>query len=149
MNPDSPREIGFEFLPPKSMWYNTVEGAVFCQRLAMKQFQRGITGKSLEISVAKKGELLPVKINFPILSNIYEKAVSPKDALPVLLKDKSLAISSQFALDQGVVYLFKEIIGKYEYDAKKDFMFKLNEPDLWRTEIGDAVTAMGCTSTIR
>jgi hypothetical protein len=29
IRPDSEENIGFEFLPPKSQWYNTVDGAVY------------------------------------------------------------------------------------------------------------------------
>jgi hypothetical protein len=30
---------------------------------------------------------------------------------------------------------------------KENFKFQLNERDLWKTEISDAITAMGCSAS--
>jgi hypothetical protein len=145
---DTARDIGFEFLPPKSAWYNTEAGAVWTQRLAQRQFSRGVTSKNLEISLLTPDRgLTPMRVDFKTLSSIYEKALAPALAIEALGK-KSVAISSAFALDQsGVVYLFKEVIGSYKQQDKR-LVFKLNEPKNWRTEISDACMAIGFTAEI-
>jgi hypothetical protein len=148
VNPDHPEEVGFEFLPPKSQWYNTSKGAMFTQRLASRQFQRGVTGKTLEIHLLGKGQLWSTRVGFDTLSEIYEKALSPKDALPNLDREMSVAISGQFAFDNtGSVLLLREQIGDWKRDGRR-FTIKLAEPSMWRTEITDALTAMGCTADI-
>jgi hypothetical protein len=145
---DTSRDIGFEFLPPKSAWYNTEGGAVWTQRLAQRQFSRGVTSKNLEISLLTPDRgLTPMRVDFKTLSSIYEKALAPALAIEALGK-KSVAISSAFALDQsGVVYLFKEVIGSYKQQDKR-LVFKLNEPKNWRTEISDACMAIDFTAEI-
>jgi hypothetical protein len=145
---DTSRDIGFEFLPPKSAWYNTEGGAVWTQRLAQRQFSRGVTSKNLEISLLTPDRgLTPMRVDFKTLSSIYEKALAPALAIEALGK-KSVAISSAFALDQsGIVYLFKEVIGAYTRQDKR-LVFKLNEPKNWRTEISDACMAIDFTAEI-
>jgi hypothetical protein len=145
---DTARDIGFEFLPPKSAWYNTEAGAVWTQRLAQRQFSRGVTSKNLEISLLTPDRgLSAMRVDFKTLSSIYERAITPALAIEALGK-KSVAISSAFALDQsGVVYLFKEVIGSYKQQDKR-LVFKLNEPKNWRTEISDACMAIDFTAEI-
>lgn len=148
VRPDHPNEVGFEFLPPKSMWYNTEYGAMFAQRIASRQFQRGVTAKTLSIVLLHKGELVDRRVDFPNLSAMYEGKNSPKDSLEGLSKGRSLALSGQFAVDTGIVYLLRERIGTYEQTKGSHFRFKLAEPDLWKTEITDALRAMGCSADI-
>ena len=145
--PDHPQEVGFEFLPPKSAWYNTSEGAVFAQRQATRQWQRGVTQKTLDLTLLKNGQPFPKRVDFRSLSEIYEKPILPKDAFVNLGKGMSIAISGQFAFDCGQVYVLKECIGQYQQDGTK-FTIKLSEPELWRTEINDALSAMGCSASI-
>lgn len=145
--PDHPQDVGFEFLPPKSAWYNTPEGAVFAQRQATRQWQRGVTNKTVELNFLKGGQMYPMRVDFRSLSNIYEKPMTPKESFGNLAKEMSLAISGQFALDRGLVFVLKEHIGSYENDGDK-FTIKLAEPELWRTEIMDALNAMDCSASI-
>lgn len=148
IRPDHPDNIGFEFLPPKAQWYNTkIHGAVHTQRLAHRQFQRGVTSKTLEIMRLKGGALHPIRVDFRNLSAIYEDGMKPDEAFPSLKEGGSVAISGQFALGSGIVYLLKEPIGTYIQDGKR-FTFKLEEPQLWRTEISDALNLMGCSANI-
>lgn len=147
LNPDTQRDIGFEFLPPRSQWYNTQRGAVWSQRVAQRQFSRGITGKNVEIFILDAGGLVPTRVDFPILSDIFENTIKPAEAMSTL-GDRSVAISNSFAMDKGGgVFVMREAIGKW---TKKDkvFSFKLKEPELWKTEITDAVTALGYSAEI-
>jgi hypothetical protein len=146
VDPDHPDDVGFEFLPPKSQWYNTPEGAVFTQRVASRQFQRGVTSKTLEIHLLRDQALYPMSVNFKNLQPIYESPTTPRDALKKFGPKCSLAISGQFALDRGLVFLLKEPIGGYERDGSA-FKFNLVERDLWKTEISDAIVAMGCSAS--
>lgn len=149
LNPDVESDIGFEFLSPKSAWYNTADGAMFTQRLATRQFQRGITGKNTMIYLAKNGGLAQVAVNFHSLSKIFDSKFSKEDILSAFKSGKSIAISPSFALDEskGVVFLFSDNIGTYKRDGMK-FQFKLSEPQLWKTEINDAIVALGGTTEI-
>lgn len=148
VRPDHPNEVGFEFLPPKSMWYNTEYGAMMAQRTASRQFQRGVTSKTLDIVLLHKGTLVPRRVDFQNLSAMYEGKLSSKEALAGLSEGRSMALSGQFAVDHGVVFLLRERIGTYEQTKANNFRFKLTEPDLWKTEISDAIKAMGCYSDI-
>lgn len=150
MRPDRPDDIGFEFIPPKSAWYNTAAyGAVYTQRLAQRQYQRGITSKTIEANSLSKGTFQPRRIDFDLLAMVYEKAITPRAAFSTFKDGQSLAISGQFALDgYGTVRLLKEEIGTYKYDGDKKFTFQLTEPQLWKTEISDAITAMGASASI-
>lgn len=149
LNSDSARDIGFEFLPPRSAWYNTQEGAYYTERVASRQFQRGITGKNVLIH-SLLGHMTPARVDFGTLSMIFDsKPFDMEASLDTLKKGRSLAISPQFALDPATsqIYLFGDIIGTYKQD-KQNFQFKLNEPGLWKTEITDALRAINCTTEI-
>lgn len=153
VRPDHPDKVGFEFLPPKSAWYNTEQwGAVYTQRLAQRQFQRGITSKNVELLQLAGGDLHPRRLDFHSLSAIYEHNVDPKTAFKGYASGRvpSIAISSQFAIDllAEQIRVLKEPIGSCKWDKKTGFTFKLTEPQLWRTEITDAITGMGCTADI-
>jgi hypothetical protein len=150
LRPDTTRDIGFEFLPPKSAWYNTPRGAMWTQRLAQRQFSRGVTGKNLEISLMT-GQFGVLRVDFTTLAEIYERPIAPKDAMKALDEGKSVAISSAFALDpiKARVYLFKELIGTFQRSEEKKISFTLYEPLNWKTEITDALTAVGYTAEIK
>jgi hypothetical protein len=143
--PDSKDDIGFEFIPPESVYYNTTKGAMLVNRLAARQFSRGVNGKNIEIYGFDGNIQFGYKVNFENLKLVYESNVTPAEAL--LAERGSLALSRQFALSRDCVFLFKEQIGKYTRDGV-NFRFKLNEPDLWRTEITDAINLLGCTAEI-
>lgn len=145
LNPDTQKEIGFEFLPPKSQWYNTERGAMYTQRIAQRQFSRGVTDKNLEIQLLKNGSLSTVRINFANLDAVYNSSISVADAIKN--PEISVAVSPQFALSGGLVFLLREEIGEYKQEEKK-FSFKLREPQLWRTELTDALAAVGYTAEI-
>lgn len=148
LNPNTERNIGFEFIPPKSAWYNTADGAIYAQRMAARQFSRGINGRNLEMYLLKKS-FVPMRIDFPSLASVYDTSLSLKDAVGLFEKGNSLAISNQFALDpiRNRVFLFKEVIGNYTLSGKK-LSIKLHEPELWRTEITDALNSIDYSSEI-
>lgn len=147
VRPDASDDIGFEFLPPRSAWYNTDDGAVYTERIAQRQFSRGITSKNINMYVLK---MLPlsVRVDFKTLAAVFSAPDDYKAAVKVLDEGKSFALSPQFALDPaGTVWLYRENIGNFNKKGN-NFSFKLNEPQLWKTEITDALAAIGCTAEI-
>jgi hypothetical protein len=157
LNVDSEKDIGFDFIPPKSGYYNTLmdDGTlqpVLVSRVPARQFQRGVSSKNTKITRLIAGQAAAIPFNFPILEKIYLTALSTEEAFgrwnnnP---KAGAVAISKQLALDAtvGKVLLYENWIGTFK---KKDthFTCKLDEPALWRTEITDAFRALGCTTEV-
>lgn len=140
LNTNSERDIGFEFLPPRSAWYNVEEGAYYTQRLAQRQFSRGVTDRNLGVYYLNKDRMWRKEIDFPTLAALYEGAMTPKEAIG-RLGNRSFALSRQFALDRAGVWLLEEKIGTYRKEKDKVFL-TLAEPDLWRTELTDAFAAI-------
>lgn len=148
INADTAEEMGFEFIPPKSSWYNTPDfGAVFTQRRAQRQFSRGIHSGNLAMFALTSGVTANLGVDFVSLSQIYEKAIPPRQALEKWKEGTSIAISGQFALSSGNVFLFLDNVGTYKRSGSH-FLFKLREPRLWKTEITDALTSLGQTLEI-
>jgi hypothetical protein len=144
LNVDAEKDIGFVFLPPKSGYFNTEQGAHLVQRIAARQFQRGVSSKNISITLLNAGGQLPQRVGFPILEKVYEKIVSVKDAVSGYNRGDvpSFALNNQFALDNaGFVWLLAEVIGKWERGNTTKFKLKLHDPVLFRTELSDAFKA--------
>jgi hypothetical protein len=149
LNADSQKDIGFEFIPPKSQYYNTSMGAVLVLRLAARQFQRGISPKNISINQLVEGLFVPVRVGFTILAKVYEQDVSVKEAWAALQakKTQSCALSNQLAMDTQRVWLFQDCIGSYTQEGTI-LKIKLNEPTLWSSEVRDACRALEFTAEI-
>lgn len=146
--PDAAQDVGFEFLPPRSSWYNTKEGAMYTERVAQRQFSRGINAKNTMLYLLRDGAPTPVKVDFKNLSAVFEAPEDTSQFISALDKKQSFALSPQFALDPlGPVWLYREQVGKFSKKGSH-FIFSLNEPSLWKTEITDALKAIGCTAEI-
>lgn len=148
LSADSENNIGFEFIPPASGWYNTPEGAVFMQRVAARQFHRGVTAKNINLFTLHSGLLTEKRLTFDLLSSMYETGITPAEAISSNMKKGSVALSRQFAIDttKKLIYLLSEGIGSYVHDEKLHFTCKLAQPDLFKTELGETLTALGCAS---
>lgn len=146
LNIDAEKDVGFEFIPPKSNWYNSSDGFTYLvQRVAARQWQRGISAKNILIyRFEKNGALLGQRVDFARLSAIFNKKITPLEAVERMVKNEPLAISNQFALSHGGVYLYDSLVGKYSTQAGT-YQIKLDEPDLWRTELNDAFRALSKT----
>ena len=150
VNADNQSDIGFEFLPPKSKWYNTPDyGALFVQRGAARQWQRGVSQKNVSILTLKNSQLAQMQVSFPVLSNIFEKELEAKNVIHDFIRGTrtSLALSSHFALNGGLVYFLSEHIGEYSIVGER-FTFRVKDRELVRTELSDAMAAAGCTAEI-
>lgn len=149
LNTDSKGNVGFEFLPPKSQWYNTPSGVYYVERVAARQFQRGVTDANTRVYGFHKDRamLAPQTLSFSLLSNIYEKHEDARQAKKTWVAKAPLALSKQIALCQDKVFLFSEQIGTYSKEDEK-LVFKIKQPDLWATEVRDACRDAGWTAEV-
>lgn len=142
---DSNNDIGFEFLPPKSGFFNTDSGAVYVERLARRQFQRGVSDANTRLflmgGTTVLGGFKSVPVNFPWLERVYNSKITVAQAFAsfCLGGTKSVAISSQFCMDAGKVYIFGTIAGNVLHYSIDSVRLELNDPVLFRTEIYDAL----------
>jgi len=145
LNVDTQKDIGFEFLPPKAGYFNTDRGAMLVQRIAQRQFQRGVSGKNISINLLEHGRLIGQRVDFPLIERIYDKNLPVKEARTLFETGKlpSWAVSPQFCCDAKHVWVLAEVIGKYHNDGEK-YIVSLNEKCLFRTELIDAFKAIGC-----
>lgn len=155
LHADNTSGIGFEFLPPKSVYYATTSGNVYLVlRVAARQFLRGICDKNTRVYKLYKGGLLGVRVDFTSLADIYLNQVPynaaslPLDKITLANADApGLALSHQFAMCLGLVYLFDKTIGTYTVNNTQ-INITLYDRGLWGTELGDSLTAMGLQFTI-
>jgi hypothetical protein len=150
IKPDAPGEIGFEFAPPKAAFYNGDKRAILVERIAARQFQRGISSRNTQIAQLRPtGGWDALPINFETLQKIFMKAVAPKDAFAAWATRESIALSPQFAVSirTANAYVFDKKIGTYQR-TDRHFAFKLDEPDLWRVELVDTLKALDCTAEV-
>jgi hypothetical protein len=139
--PDSQSDIGFEFIPPRSSYYNTPKGAFYVERVASRQFQRGVSEKNTRIySVGLKG-FASEGVNFDTLGALYENDVSLKEALESFFAERtpSVAISKTFAISKKYLWVLSTLHGEVLECTPKKIVLRLKDADLFRTEITDAL----------
>lgn len=141
--PDSQDETtGFEFLPPKSAWYNTDNAVpLLVTRIASKQYLRGICDRNTRVrDIHQKNQ----PINFATLGRIFDSKITPREAFEIMKDSKEkasgIAISPQFAvMPAGHIYCFEQVIGNTTYSVESDqFRVNLSQKDLWIQEVTDA-----------
>lgn len=140
LNPDSPNDIGFEFIPPKAAWHNTSYGAYLVKRVPARQWLRGICAKNTRITTPAGHQ---AAVDFPMLEQIYGKTFPKADALDLyrkMPKGKTgyFAISDLIAVDGNIrkVWCLDMSIGSFE---DSDGLFKITlDDDMWTTEVRDA-----------
>lgn len=139
LNPDSPSNIGFEFLPPKAGWHNANDGAWLVRRIPARQWSRGIGAANTQINTPSGQRC---NVDFPILAQLYENNIPVPEALkrfkqPVPYTTGYVAVSEQFALSaNSKVFCYDNAIGTFtEKDGK--YRMDLDDPDLWRQELTD------------
>lgn len=135
---------GFEFLPPKSAWYNTKDGvALLVSRVPARQYQRGLCSKNTSLRDTADIEY---PVDFKNLIKIFEDRVTVQEALATVLKNSGnphlgIAISPQFAINIAfkTIKCFATTIGEVIYSKVDEvFTVTLNSPDLWGIEVKDA-----------
>lgn len=153
LNADTERDIGFDFLPPKSQYFNTKKGAVYVQRIAARQFQRGISPKNIEIYRMADYGLAPEKVGFQVLETIFNSDVATKTALQALLDKKapSAAISHNIALNSGCsesgttasLFVLGNPVAMWKLEEGTVNVTMVDEEKLFAVEIADAFKRLG------
>jgi hypothetical protein len=144
LKPDTDKEgRGFEFLPPKSAFFNTEEGEpLLVSRVPARQYLRGICDRNTTVTTILDKALA---VDFKTLIRIFETKITPKEALTKALAGKGehrgVALSPQIAvgLASQQMRVFNHSIGNAGWDSKRElFRVKVDDPDLWRQEVVDA-----------
>jgi hypothetical protein len=147
LNADSEGEKGFEFLPPKSQFYNTDGATYLVKRIAARQFQRGICNRNTAIYSLKGDRMVEERVDFPVLSKVYEGAKTAKEIIERLsadsMPDNGFALNGAIALGRHGVFVYDQLVGTYETKDYAHFKVQLEEPSLWRNEVADALKHMG------
>lgn len=136
-------DIGFEFLPPKSAYYN-IEGGTpwLLRRIPAKQYSRGICDKNTGIRSGNGGQ---VRVNFDSLTKIFENSITPERAYNSRDEgDKTgtqgVAISPSFAMfwSSKHIYCYEKPIGTIEI-ADGLLTVTLADLPMWGVEVTDAL----------
>lgn len=144
--------VGFEFLPPKNSYHNTLEGTYLLKRIPTRQYSRGICDRNTSIQTVS-GRVVPV--DFKYLHQLFGKNPSPKEMLalvqsPAWKFERSIALSSQFAiqLDNSRLYCFSLRIGEVALTKDNVVAITLDDPSLWQTELRDCFSRTQIQGTV-
>jgi hypothetical protein len=144
INADTAREIGFEFLPPESAFYNTSDGVFFMERVASRQFKRGACSSNMRAYLIGQRGFNQVEINFNSLIPVYQKVISYPKAAESLAKTGILALSPNLMLSPKGVFVFREMIGTYSGGTNEILVDQKGA--MFITELKDALRACGLTN---
>lgn len=140
LNPDTPNDIGFEFIPPKAAWHNTPQGAFLVRRVPARQWLRGISPKNTNIGTPWGHG---ARVDFTMLGQLYEDRIAKEKAFADFKAGsgtKTFALSDQFAISThqgGKLLCLDSVIGEYK-ETNKVAEIQLYDQELWMTEIRDA-----------
>lgn len=133
-------EIGFEFLPPKSAFYNTMNGVYYVERVAARQFRRGICDNNCNVYILNERGFRRSGVNFDTLSAIFERPIEIQAAIERFKTGAlpALALSPFMAILDGTLYMYKEPIGTLQENT-----ITLKEGGmLFITELQDALKTL-------
>lgn len=139
-------DIGFEFLPPKSAFYNTQSGVFYVERRAARQFRRGICENNCLVYSLNDRGFRQSRVDFDSLSSIFEMPIPLDQAVKDFQNKKNpcIALTSFMAICNSKLYMYKEDIG-----TVKDNTITLKEGGmLFLTELQDAVKTLNLNFTI-
>ena len=142
---DSTADVGFEFVPPKSSYYNIKGGeCVLISRIPSRQYLRGVCHRNTSIKGLNSG---PMSIDFETLASVFESEETVQSALTAsLASGQGFAISPQFAISLMMqqLYCFDTPIGSVKVNpTTRVFEVDLLQPDLWGVEVRDAFQRNG------
>lgn len=110
---DADADIGFEFLPAKSSFYNTAKGLYYTQRVAARQFYRGIKSSNTMVYKIENGVWNQLRVDFNSLVPIFEECLEwDKLNIKGVNASTNLALSSSFCLSGGNLFVFSDKIGE-------------------------------------
>lgn len=142
---DSKEEgLGFEFLPPKSAYYNTTDGVpLLVTRIPARQYLRGLCDKNTEIRNFSGN----IGISFDSLGKIFGVDVPIMQAMAAMKKaikasdlNAGIAVSPQFVVSpiHKFIRCFNQTIGVCSLGEDDVFTVELDSPELWQQDITDA-----------
>lgn len=137
---DTKRDIGFEFLPPRSAFYNTEKGTFYVERIAARQFYRGIKSTNTAIYTYDGGSWRSIKLGFEPLIAIYERNIPLYEAIQRYKENKlSVALTPSIAIAGNLLQVNMHICGKITENKLKI----LDTGELFLPEIKQAITSSG------
>jgi len=135
--------LGFEFLPPKSAYYNTKDGEpLLVSRIPARQYLRGLCDKNTEI----RNFVASVGVSFDTLEKIFGTTVPIPEAFAAMKDAEArgslsagLAISAAFVVSPSYKFIrcFNQTIGLCTLKGDL-FEIELDSPELWQQEVTDA-----------
>jgi hypothetical protein len=146
LQPDSDDPtIGFEFIPPKTQYYNTEHGVRLVSRIASKQYSRGICDKNTRIQDVRQREM---GVSFTTLRPIFAEGSIITPAQTLQMFDET-ALSGQFALStsSGRVWCLGNYIGMV-YTWGDSLSIELTDWPLWGTELQDCLRRNNMKGTV-
>lgn len=142
---------GFTFIVPKSYYHNTSDGIpLLVRRIPARQYSRGICSKNTAIE-SINGTAYPV--TFEILKKLYCEKVEVGAALVAAKSTKmpaaGIAISPQFAvgINTKVLKCFNMRIGTVDWSDV--FTITLDDSDMWRQEVVDALKRSNLVGNVK
>lgn len=145
LNPDVEEQIGFHFLPPKAGYFNTDTGAMLVTRQAARQFQRGISDRNTQMyNLSMEAGFRGTPVDFTNLEKVFYSKMTVDEAVARFHvgKAKSVALSTQFATEGKNIYVMASHIGTVIRAEPEKWVISLNDKDLFRTEINDALKGL-------
>jgi hypothetical protein len=145
--PDRPGEIGFEFLPPRAGWTNAMEGAFYTERVAQRQFSRGVCERNTRIYQLVEKGFATQPINFNTLEKVYEIKADNLAAWNLFVAGAipSYSISREFAMTKERVFVYSAECGTVKSLSATKVVVALEDDALFRTELSDAFRKIGVT----
>jgi hypothetical protein len=140
LNPDLEDDIGFEFVPPRPGFTNTDSGAMYVERMAQRQFSRGISDRNTKVYViTEKLGFDTRRVDFKNLAQIFNSTWTKEAAWARFTAGQipSYAISTQFAMNREKLFILGTFCGKVLNVTKEKVTVKLDDPVLFKTEIND------------
>ncbi len=146
LRPDRPGNVGFEFLPPKSALHNTREGVAYTERIASRQWSRGVCDRNTKIYLLNEHGWGAGVVNFQTLLDIYSNPITPKESLGLYLSGKreATALSPSFAINKERLYVLAAHVGYVNAVSATKLNVKfINDESLWLIELQDACKKLG------
>lgn len=110
--------VMFEFIPVNKGFFNSTlnSSCYLLERVAQKQWHRGIHNNNTQAILLKDGELAFSPINIKLLNSLFHDPISSEKAFAEwqAKKRSSLALSRHFAINGPMIQFYRTEIGKVE-----------------------------------
>lgn len=150
VNVNAKGDIGFEFIPPRSAFYNTTDGVYYVERIAARQFQRGVSHRNTKIFRINKGAWLPCEVSFESLVPLLEKQIELQKAVQEWLNGDrvSVALTPSITLNDNRLYVLMQNIGKYD-KKERTLTIDKDNGELFLSEIEHALKNAGLANIVK